>query len=290
MATHYGVRQLSPHTAAHGSQPWAMWFTGASDGNIDIDSDGEMSTPAVGYVDLSQMLSLKLGKQMSQMMIYELDYIRIELLNSDDLLNDNDTGASFSGYVDYYSPNSHKVNALKLAQKVERHNESGNLDSDAFLLSETPSYKGFRFGFDGDNQVKYPTPEGFSQLVGSEWDMKEIFKIYDTSSAVQTIADNQLWEGRAYTEPANFGFSTGYQNSSQVPNIPGSASDPSSVFTTVYTPESMPFTMENMNADVLGGLLKIVVTHSSMDDGANTTTDDDYRMRVTVGVKGWRRI
>jgi hypothetical protein len=276
MANHYGTRKLGEHTTDK-VKPWAMWFSGASKGNIDIDPDGEMGAPPIAYIDLSNMLSQRLGRQMSQMMIYEIDYIRLELLNVDDT-NDNDTGASFSGYLSWHSPTAHKIKALKMAANLERLVEQDDIDNDSKLFSTTSSYQGLRFGFNSDNQVSYQTTEGFSALLGTEWDMQEILEAYDISyPAAGVLKDNYLPE-RGNTVTDDIGVSFGYQNKTQ------------STGTQVYSPLSTPYELNNAKIDCLGGLLRLEITHSSVDDGFNTTINDDYDVRITVGVKGWRQI
>lgn len=276
MANHYGVRKLGAHTVQK-SKPWAMWFSGASNGNIDIDAEGVMSNPPIAYIDLSNMLSQRLGRQMSQMMIYEIDYIRLELLNVDDA-NDNDTGASFSGYLSWHSPTAHKIKALKMATKLDRLVEETDIDNDSALFSSSASYTGLRFGFNGDNQVSYQSDEAFSQLQGSEWDMQDIFEAYDISyPAAGLLKDNYMPE-RGNTVTDDIGVSFGYQNKTDSDDID------------TYSPLSTPYELNNAKIDCLGGLLRLELTHSSVDDGLNTIIDDDYEVRITVGVKGWRKI
>jgi hypothetical protein len=268
---------MQEHTT-NGNKPWGMWYSGASAGTIDIDNDGVMGPAAIGYIDVSKMLSERLGRQMSQMMIYEIDYIRIELLNVDDA-NDNDTGASFSGFLQYHSPTTNKIKALKLAQKVEHMNESDHVDDNSLYLATSNKYNGLRFGWIGDNQVSFQTHEGYANLPGAEWNMYNIFNAYDASHPpAGTLKDNYI--GRGCAIPDDIGFSMSYQNNlNSIADLDNN-----------YSPLSTPYELNNAKIDCLGGLMCLYISHSSVDDGAQTLIDDDYEVRITVGVKGWRKI
>ena len=266
-----GAVHMVSRTAGPNTDDWFSWIAGASAADIDIDNDGVMPDTRA-LVDLSQALSQRLGRQMSMMSVYKVNYIRIELENVDDV-SDNDDGASFGGKVNFWSPTKHRMNAMKLMRSTEQHVEKGSIDQDSFFLSTDHDYSGLRFNWDGDSQVVHATSEGFSALAGSEWDLQELFNVYNQMVEPATVQSNAMWaaDGRCGF-PENIGFSCGYWN-----NVGGA-----------YQPQSYAFEWNggDQYIEVLGGLLELDVITSSTD--APDIVDDDYQVRITVGVSGWR--
>lgn len=257
---------------------WIQFHVGGSYGDIDIDNDGVMTDEIL--IDLSHGLSTRFGRQMSQMMSYDVNYMRIDLENVDDVFADNDQGAAFGGKVEYWSPSHHRIAALKMARKVETLKESIEIDADSFFMTTDFDYSGFRFNWDADNQVQYATAEFFSNLAGNQWDMKELFDVYDVGVGQLQEKTNSLWRNDGRTGyPEGFGWAAHYVNDATL--------DLQEVLS--YKPVQSAFIM-NMNEpiSVLGGLMNVKVTHSSVD--APGGVDDDYRLRITVGVTGWRTI
>lgn len=238
---------------------------------IDGDNDGFFTQRNTILFDLTQALSEKLGKQLSQMSVYEVDYIRIALVNFQSA-NDNESGLSVSGEIEYWTPTSHRVDAMKLARQVEAAQESTQIDDDSFLLSSQRDYKGMRFNWDADGQVKHATAEAFSGLSGNEWDLSELFGVYGEMQARSFEYDNALWNTRSGA-PNTQGFETSYTNYTRLTGANN------------FDPESRAYEFDKP-ISVLGGLLAINFTHSSVGSSLNTV-DDDYLVQVTVGVKGW---
>ena len=267
--THYMSRLVSPS-----NQDWISFIAGGQGGDIDIDNDGVMPDTRI-LIDLSQALSQRLGRQMSMYSTYKVDYISISIVNQDDNI-DNESGAEFSGKIHWYTPTKHRIDALQLMRQVEKHAESGELDADSFLLSTEKDYTGVRFNWDGDNQVIYPTSEAFTVLDGDQWDMDELFDIYNVMEGEPT-QNNALWTGRTgYTDQVS--WNCFYRNSSW-------KDDPIDN-DQIYHPESNLFQISNLDAEVLGGLLVIAVDNSSTND-PTAVIDDDYQVHVTIGVTGW---
>jgi len=252
---------------------WIKYIAGGIDDDIDVDNDGVMPSTRI-LVDLSQGLSIRLGRQMSMMSTYKVNYVRIDLLNVDDA-NDNEDGASFSGRCQYWHPTKYRMEAMTLARQLENAHEATELDGDSFLLSTENDYTGIRFNWDADGQVEYATGEGFTGLAGSEWDLAELFEVYGTQLGAPT-QNNALWSPNNRTGFTHqFGFAMDYRNATDDNNV-----------TQVYHPEQNAFVMHlNDPIEVLGGLMEFDITHSSADPP--TGVDDDYAVQITIGVSGW---
>lgn len=204
--------------------------------------------------------------------------MRIELINNDDT-TDNDSGASFSGFVDYWGPSKHRIDAMQLARQVEHAKEATEIDADSFLLATDTKYKGMRFNWDADSQVKHATDESFSGLAGSEWDLAELFTIYGNSVLSSLKPTNALWNTRA-GDTERFGFDVDYHN-----YISHAGTPPVNEFEG-YFPQGNAFEIYFAKPiEVLAGLMRIAITHSSTD--APDVVDDDYEVRVTLGIEGW---
>lgn len=251
---------------------------------LTVDPDGLMSSPRKVRIDLSQALSQRLGRQMSMMSTYKVNYIRIELLNVDNL-NDNDAGALFAGKLHYWSPSKHRINAMQLARQVEQKQGEGNVGDLFGPLDNTVTYKGMRFNWDSDSQVQFATTESFSTLSGSEWDLDELFNVYELSKNVgPTTYTNALWDsGRCgYPEQMGVAFSMTNMISTERQIFGDGASFD------IYDPKSNAYEIHLTDPiEVLSGLLNLEITHSSIENGDLTTIDDEFQLQITVGVTGW---
>jgi len=242
----------------------------ASSDVIDVDADGVFTSQNTILVDISKLLSMNLGRQMSMMSTYKVDYIELQLLNDDDA-NDNDSGASFSGQCIYWSPTQHRIDAMQLARQVEKMDESAQIDGDSFLLATESDYLGMRFNWNDDDQIEHPTSEAFALLSGTQWDLTELFDTYGQILG-HTVKSNPLWERR--TGGADkIGFTLNYWN-----NTNGGVDQ-------THQPQSTPWRFDRA-VEVLGGLMAFNFTHSSTDSPINVI-DDDYKVMVTIGVSGW---
>lgn len=274
---------MMSRAASSTKSAWVHTYQG--DNLLTADNDGLMSNPASVRIDLSQALSQRLGRQMSMMSTYKVNYIRIELLNVDNT-NDNDSGALFAGKLHYWAPTAHRISAMQLARQIENA-DGADEPGDMFgPLDNTITYKGMRFNWDSDNQVQYATGESFSALAGSEWDLAELFNAYESSRPVnETTHTNALWDsGRCgYPEQMGVAFSMTNMISTERAIFGTEASFD------IYDPKSSPYEINlgNNPIEVLGGLLNLEITHSSVDDGSLTTIDDEYQLQITVGVTGW---
>lgn len=256
-------------------QDWVKWIynddSGANFQSIDGDADGAFTQRNTILVDLPHALSRTFGRQMSSMSTYDVEYIRVELVNFDDA-NDNESGLSVSGHIYYWEPSKHRVDAMQMARQLENVYESTQVDEDSFLISTEKDYKGLRFNWDADDQVHVPTQEGFSGLAGSQWDLQELFNVYGAMQDNANIYQNALWHNRCGLQNS-LGFETSYLNYTSL------------AAENHFMPTSRAFE-SHKPISVLGGLLAIEFTHSSVDSSLNIN-DDDYLVQVTVGVRGW---
>lgn len=271
--THYISRTVSASNL-----DW-IWSP-ATDAKFNADNDGEYPTWGQVYIDLSQAMSQRLGRQMSQFSTYRVSYISIELRNVDDAF-DNEGGLILQGQCKYFSPTKHRIDALKLARMVEKHIESGEVDADSWLLSNQEDYRGLRFNMDGDGQTTFATSESLSALPETEWQMQDLFDVYDIQLGVAT-QQNALWASGRTGYTNSIGWSTSFENSYEADA--GTNTNPLHV-------NPFVFQTDHQGAlEVLGGLLKLDITHSNVEhsEDLDDTNDDDYQMYVTIGVDGWR--
>lgn len=264
------------------STRWCKWIenddaASPDDETIDADADGFYTQSNKILVDLTDALSSRLGRQMSMMSTYRVSSITVQLLNQDAGINDNESGLSVSGAIEWWSPTKHRIDAMQMARQLEIASESTVIDADSFLLSTDRDYSGIRFNWDADGQVNYPTGESFNALVGAEWDLHELFGIYNNTLPPNS-ASNALWGSGRTGYVSDMGFTCSYVNNTDVDGTAVSG----------HNPQSRPFQF-NGNIDVLAGLLAIDFTHSSTDSPVNTV-DDDYLVQVTIGVEGWSDI
>lgn len=254
---------------------WFSFYSGGptidqADGGGGEFSDGDYEL----LVDLSHALSQRLGRQMSMMSVYRVNYIRIELLNNLDS-NDNDDGLTIGGKIEFWEPSKHRVDAMQTARSVEKHVETGSVDADSFLLSDEVDYKGMRFNWDADDQVVYATAEGISGLTGTQWDLEELFDVYNNlfDAGTQT---NRLWANGRTGYPSQMQFACSYNNMGTAAGGPIPTGS-----------QAFEWNGGQNHISVLGGLLHLQL-QSSSTDSPFTLIDDDYKIAITVGVEGWR--
>lgn len=268
--------------AGPASSDWAKWINnddGSGEYQIDTDADGVFTSSNRILIDLSHALSIRLGRQMPMMATYKVNYVRIELCNHDDA-NDNDSGADFNGLIHHWTPTKHRIDAMQMARQLEKITESTDIDADSFLLTTERDYTGMRFNWDQTGQVQFATAEDFSALAGTEWDLGELFSIYSANNADSSAPyANALWNQGRCGYPDTQGFAVSYVNDTAQTDTINDG----------HNPQSRPFSLvlpKGLEMEVLGGLMMLDFTHSSTDSPINTI-DDDYNVRVTVGVSGW---
>jgi len=249
-----------------GSTNGMKWiYNTPSDGDIDADNDGAMNVVHGGLIDLSDLSSQLLGQQVSQHAKYTVRRILISLRNVDDAV-DNDESTYFKGDVQMYYPSQHKLNALSLTRAAEKARESTEVDADSFFLSSENDYAGIRFGWEEDtpgnwesNQVRFQTSESFTSVPGTQWNLNQIFRIYDQMNPA--TKNNSLWAGRSGMWPQKITWAA----SNAMTGQPALASD---------------WNSGHIGMKCLAGLIYLTVSDSAGNESG--TTDDDYKLRVTV--------
>lgn len=236
-------------------------------GDFDADNDGVMSTVHGGLIDLSHCASRMLGQQVPQSATFTIRSIRMMLRNVDDI-DDNDEGNWFSGTVRWYYPTKHRLNALSLAREAEKFSEGAQYDGDSYFLRNDNDYRGLRVGWMNslvgiEDQVAYQTSENFPDIDGVDWNLSEIFSIYNQMHPI--VKDNALTTGRAGNDACKLLYT--------VANASGiGAGDAPAVLT--------DWNSGLLNAPCLAGLVYFTVADSGGDEAGSV--DDDYRMMISI--------
>lgn len=259
---------------------------------ITEDNDGVFTSSYFkGVIDLTHILSRALGKQLSQMATYRVNFLSVSLRNVDDTL-DNDSAGYFGGNLRWVTPSKHRIDALQLARQYRRETGLAEISSDPFAtISTDKKYKGFRFNWDDDGQIDGATTDGTAALAGTYFDMASILEAYNlmmggtpSSEGYDTTGQGQaLWEKRVGMPVTNgLQFVTSIKNR-EVTNGGVTFNDYE-----VFDPQSVEWTWTapaGQTLPVLGGLLLMNLTHGNTD--APGVVEDEYEMLVTVGVEGW---
>ena len=260
---------------------------------ITEDADGSTSGPN-WVVDVSEMLSRRIGKQMSQMATYRVKGFRVSIVNQDDA-NDNNYGITCNGSIDWYTPTSHRIDALQYARQYKK-DLGGSLASDAndpfAPWRTTKEYKGLRFNWseDGDG-VHGATDDDTSILSGTQFSMSEIFDHYNNAISgtpleegyTQTGSGSALWVSRTgESQTDGISWEASFRNSAYQDGLLEENA-------WSFEPESMPFDfmLSNNHFDVLGGLLVFRLKGTNTENPRAGDVDDHYRLRFTVFVEGW---
>lgn len=255
-------------TGTVGISDGMKWIVNApTNDDFDADNDGVMSTVHGGLIDLSHLASRMLGQQVPQSATYTIRSIRMMLRNVDDI-DDNDESQWFSGTLRWYYPTKHRLEALSLARSAEKWAEGKQYDGDSFFLRTDNDYRGMRFGWTNSDigiadQVAYQTSEDFDNITGVDWNLYEIFSIYNDMHPL--TAANALTTGRAGNDACKILYT--------VANASGIGSgDAPAVLT--------DFNSGLLNAPCLAGLVYFTVADSGGDEAG--AVDDDYQMVVSI--------
>lgn len=180
--------------AGFGAGGGATWIEDTPlNGDIDIDNDGVLNPALQFVVDLSEIGSHILGRQVSMTRGVTIHNLGISIRPVDDV-TDNAESAFFAGRFQAYPVTDHALKALSLARQMDKFLEGPQLDADSFFLSTEQDYAGMRLAWTDDpvDQIKFPTagwPNGGNYTFG------KVFGAYDDmTNPVQT---NALFDGRA---------------------------------------------------------------------------------------------
>ena len=260
-------------------------------GQIDEDNDGEFPNNTYRYiVDLPLLLSEQLGKQLSQMATYRVNYIQMDLRNVNDQL-DNDNSIAIGGTVRWYTPTAHRVDALQYAREYKRESTGGavaSTDPWGYYTNDS-DYKGLRFTWDADSQLDATaTTDDTVILSGQYFSMQEMFDHYNRTingtpegEGRDTSGEGQaLWNTRVGLDEYDTHYwVTSFVNAELKDGLVNDES--------ISAPRSTPWSWasDQFHLPVLGGLMEIEAVHCSTD--APGLIEDEYYLQVTIGVTGW---
>lgn len=257
------VKLVEDHTGAQG----AYWIppTAPAYGDIDIDNDGVMgqSWHHAFVVDLSEVASKVLGRQISMNKSVTLHGLQVGIRPVDDAF-DNDESAFFAGGIFFHPATAHKMKALSMARKLEKAIEGSEVDADSFFLSTEKDYAGLRYGWNnlnGLSQIRHQTA-GWPQ--GGYYNLDSIFGAYNQMT--ESCQTNALWGGRA-------GEAMGTQWIAALASGIGVGDSPPPGGT------SADWHSPSLRHEILPLLYGNVVYSSGDEDGA---VDDDYIITITV--------
>lgn len=238
---------------------------------IDIDADGVYNPTTRLVIDLSRMLSYRLGKQIPMTANFRVNYLRISPRNVDDV-NDNDDSQYFAGTWEWYHPTKHRVDAVQAWRQVEKAIEESDADSEGLFVSTEDRYMGFRFGFFSSADVAYATVGGPNPPLTNGYNIVEMLNIYN-DGLPQGVPDktNALFD-RKVGRSSKMGWSMSVSNEDDVGK-------------NAFIQDYEWTAPAGHNIEVLGGLMVINIEHSSTD--TSNTIDDDFNLQIDIGVSGW---
>jgi len=239
-----------------------MWWEqdAPSDDDIDADNDGVMDPSLHFNIDLSRVAARAIGYQASMMSGYKLHSVKVGIRPVDDI-SDNDSATQFAGIIDMYPFTDHARKALSLARKVEKADESSQVDGDSLFLTTGQDYSGFRYGWNASNDDHVFATNNSIPGMHTQWVLSEIFDAYDY--ATEPVQTNAMFGGRA-PEQMSIGWSCGF-------NSLGTSS--------VQHGMTAHDSVTKCNLMVLP-ILKGQVKWSSTDETG--IVDDDYRLWVEI--------
>lgn len=250
-------------------------------GDIDIDNDGLMPTTRAVF-DIGSAVAQVIGKQTTQFAKYRVNYLQIELVNRDDA-SDNDDGAAFGGTLEFFKPNKHNVDALQALRLIDREYRKESLASDSPFFSP------------GGSSNQYTTPRMNWFLVDQNvlprvapMPVWQAAGLGDFPAMVPLLA---VWNDNLAANAGDYANEIWYSRTGLTQKLGWNASYINNIDGTDYAPESRPFIWQaqpGQELEVLGGLMSMTIDHSSTD--APGSVDDDYTVRVTMGISGWEAI
>lgn len=256
---------------------WARWVDVGSagvtsDGAFSPASGGEYNDKPHAVLDLSAALSYMLGRQIRQNSTFRISYLGVAMEN-DDAGDDNDESMSAVGRFRYYSPQKHRVKAYQTYRKAWRRFYAGGDSTSNMLFSNDGTqgeYKALRVGIcdDSTEQVPFQSVDPFADVGGTFGNLKHIFNAYDIGTGGDdTVHTNRLWMDGRTGHPEGIVWSATHKNGGQAAAHVDS------------------FEMNGLKIKAMCGLLHFVVDSTMSDD--SFSFDDEYHVRVTVGIDGW---
>jgi hypothetical protein len=268
---------------------------------IEEDSDGN---PAMKtwVVDISRILSEQLGKQMSMTSTYRVKGLHVSLRNVDNT-NDNNYGITCGGRVQWYTPTKHRIDAIQYAREYMRDLNAGLRSDDGSPFApyaDQKSYRGLRFNWDADGQVRADLEDETSVLPGDNWSLYNILHYYNRAKGGDPsdegyLSDgtmgSALWNTRTGTnDPDSMYWNAGYRNSAlqDIGDVITSGIDQGIDW--IFQPESHPWDWDAGSANhlpVLGGLMRFTFDHTNTDNPRFGDVNDEYYLQVSIMIEGW---
>lgn len=255
------------------SQTWLRFVEDPGDGGVTSTFAGgePQVTPRV-IVDLSAASSQLLGQQVAQSATYRLRGMTIGFSPKEEanvipgVSYNNESDSAFIGRCLWYPDTDHGRRALSLARRMEREDESDQLDGDSFLLGTDRDYTAVRFGMSDDDDVLYQTLSGsmLDAYSKQQWNLATVMQAYNA----MTVPDQQnaLFDGRA---PGRGGFSwVASQTSGKTAAGNGGW----------ITPH---WFQQDLLHQCLGGLIELQINASTMAGGEGSFLDD-WHTEITV--------
>lgn len=264
-----------------GQKSYPNWFRWVDTGTTGTVTSGGAVSPAVGgeynnkphgVIDLSAALSHMLGRQIRQNATFRISYLGVAIEN-DDAGDNNDEAMSAVGRFRFYSPQKHRVKAYQTYRKAwRRYYQGGDANASSLFASDGTSgeYKALRVGIcdDSTTQVPYQSTDPFGDVTGTQPNLYHIFNAVDLATGGDdTVKTNRMWLDGRTGHPEAIVWSATHKNGGQAAAHVDS------------------FEMNNLKIKAMCGLLHFVVDSTMSDDAISF--DDEYHIRVTVGVDGW---
>ena len=243
--------------------------------SIDIDADGVMSGGSTTKIvlDLSEMLGYRLGKQIPMTANFRVNYLRFGLRNQDDA-NDNDGPNYFAGDWEWYTPNKHRIDAVQAWRSLERRMEEDETDSGLMQsASSEDAYRGFRFGWLSDTDVSHTTAGAPPELADG-YSLVPMISVYNNALDNDGFPtkDGAIWD-RKVGRSSHLGTHAVCINGEEAEG------------STAHIEDGEWTAPSGHCIEVVGGLLVLNITHSSVD--TPQLVDDDFEVHLDVGVSGW---
>ncbi len=260
---------------------------------VTEDGGGTLSTNYI--VDLSHCMSEQLGKQLPMMATYRVLGFHISLRNQDDAL-DNNYGLAVGGRIDWFCPTKHRVNALQYAREYKRVRGAAmpNDQHDPFSFwTDDKKYSGLRFNWAYDSDgIEGAMEDDTSAMTEAEFNLADLFSKYNEALGGTPGEEgydsgggtgDALWETRTgWNNRESLYWNAYYRNSAFIDNAVTNSWS--------FEPETGPWDNTapvGTHYPVLGGLLKVAVSHSNTDNPRAADVNDDYFLQFGCLVAGW---
>lgn len=253
---------------------------GGSQGTINIDNDGVMegSNTTSIVIDLSEALGYRLGKQIPMTANFRVNYLRFGVRNVNDT-NDNNGPNYFAGDWEWYTPTKHRVDAVQAWRGLEKRMEEDEVDHGLMMGTTDDEYKGFRFGFAANSDVTHATGGAPAELTNG-YCLAQMLQVYNSAldNDGNPTRGRNIWD-RKVGRSSHLGTHANCIN--------GEFDGVANQFYTASIQDGVWIAPDGHAIEVLGGLLKLNITHSSTNQPTVQLIQDDFQVYLDIGVSGW---